>query len=452
MNTTSGALADTINANANTVSDALRSATADVAARLADIRGTASSEGQRADEMLRQTQQSMVGEMQKALEEATKRFNETAAAMRSTAKEVSGELEATRTELARGVMELPEETRASAAAMRRVVAEQIEALSELNDIVRSQSATHDINERRAIPAPQSAPRIEARPEPARQEIFRAEPQRIEAPPAPRPEPVRVEPARAPAYQAPAPAAAYQAPAPAPRPAPTPAPAYQAPRAEPAPVYQAAPQPAPTYQAPPQQPAPTYQAPPPQPTYQAAPQPAYQPAPQPAAYQPAPRVETREPAQAYAPAQQQAPVPANRAGDDNGGWLRDVLRNASAKQPGAQPAPQQTGNLSGLTEEIARAIDFNALADAWGRYQAGEANVFSRRIYTLTGQGTYDEVRKKLQRDPDFAHTAQAYMGEFEQLLRRAAGGPRPAQESREYLLSDRGKVYTMLAHASGRLN
>ena len=44
------------------------------------------------------------------------------------------------------------------------------------------------------------------------------------------------------------------------------------------------------------------------------------------------------------------------------------------------------------------------------------------------------------------------MAEFEQLLKRAAAGPRPAQESREYLLSDRGKVYTMLAHASGRLN
>jgi hypothetical protein len=44
------------------------------------------------------------------------------------------------------------------------------------------------------------------------------------------------------------------------------------------------------------------------------------------------------------------------------------------------------------------------------------------------------------------------MAEFEQLLRRAASGQHPAQESREYLLSDRGKVYTMLAHASGRLN
>lgn len=94
----------------------------------------------------------------------------------------------------------------------------------------------------------------------------------------------------------------------------------------------------------------------------------------------------------------------------------------------------------------------ALAEAWNRYQAGESNVFSRRIYTLTGQGTYDEVRKRLQRDPDFSRTAQAYMSEFEQLLKRAAAGPRPAAETREYLLSDRGKVYTTLAHASGRLS
>jgi len=62
------------------------------------------------------------------------------------------------------------------------------------------------------------------------------------------------------------------------------------------------------------------------------------------------------------------------------------------------------------------------------------------------------VRKRIQRDADFARTAQAYMSEFEQLLKRAAAGPRPAAETREYLLSDRGKVYTTLAHASGRLS
>ena len=36
-------------------------------------------------------------------------------------------------------------------------------------------------------------------------------------------------------------------------------------------------------------------------------------------------------------------------------------------------------------------------------------------------------------------------------MKRAAAGPNPAAETREYLLSDRGRVYTMLAHAGGRL-
>jgi hypothetical protein len=163
----------------------------------------------------------------------------------------------------------------------------------------------------------------------------------------------------------------------------------------------------------------------------------------------------EPVRRAEPVRQPEPQPVAEAepeapgAAEGGGWLRDVLRNATAKQQSTQP--QQTG-LSGLTEEIARSIDDGALADAWARYQAGESNVFSRRIYTLSGQGTYDEVRKKLQREPEFARTAQAYMSEFEQLLKRAAAGAHPAAETREYLLSDRGKVYTTLAHASGRLN
>jgi hypothetical protein len=340
LSLTSGNVSNVLSTATGSVQDALNTTTSEVAARLAELRTTAGAEGQRADVALRQTQERMVAEMQKAIEEATRRFNDTATAMRATAKEVGSELEATRAELQRGVVELPEETRASAAAMRRVVAEQIEALSELNAIVRSQSATHDAEERRpaARPAPQ-APRQEAY--------------------------------RQPEYRQPEP-----------------------PRA--APVQQPQPQPQPQQQAP------------------------------------------RREAEADV---------ATATRDDNGGWLRDVLRNATAKQ-------QQSGqaSLSSLTDEIARSMDEPAFGDAWARYQAGESNVFSRRIYTLSGQSTYDDVRKKLQRDADFARTAQSYMIEFEQLLKRAAAGPRAAAETREYLLSDRGKVYTMLAHASGRLS
>jgi len=297
--------------------------------------------------------------------------------MRATAKEVGTELENTRSELSRGVIELPEETRASAAAMRRVVAEQIEALSELNAIVRAQPATHDLNDRRPAPLArreEPAPRPAPAPEPVREAapVARAEV---------RPEPVR--------------ATVAAAPRPTPRPAAPPMPSV----------------------------------------------PVRAPAPAPRATAPAPK-----------PAPEAAPAADTKAGEEGGGWLRDVLRNASAAPAAPQPAPAapQSG-LTNLTDEIARSMDQNALAEAWRRYQSGEQAVFSRRIYSLTGQGTYDDVRKRIQRDVDFAKTAQTYMSEFEQLLQQAANAANPAEEALVYLLSDRGKVYTMLAHASGRL-
>jgi hypothetical protein len=367
----------------STMQDALDATASEVAARLGDFRETAGTESKHADEVLRATQQTLIAEMQRAMEEATRRFNDTAAAMRATAREVGQELEATRSELQRGVVELPEETRASAAAMRRVVAEQIEALSELNAIVRSQSATHDFEERRQTATPR--PQAQAPQQQPRSEAYWQPEQRNEQPRR------NNDSGNSDVLGTIAREAQQRAAAPAPR---TYAPATPAPQQQ-------------------------------------------------------------QPAQA-APAPAQAQREDGNAG--NGGWLRDVLRNATAaKQAGEaerreQQGQQQPGNLNGLTDDIARAMDESAFADAWARYQAGESNVFSRRIYTLGGQGTYDEVRRKLQREADFQRAASAYMVEFEQLLKRAAQGPQPAVETREHLLSDRGKVYTMLAHASGRLS
>ena len=164
--------------------DALASTSSAVSEGIETFSHSADSQSRQANQILRDAQQSMLSEMQATLDEATRRFNDTAAAMRATAGQVGHELEATRSELQRGVLELPEETRASAAAMRRVVAEQIEALNELNSIVRNQSGTHDVSMRRPVarreePAP-IAPR---RSEPPRREEIRP----IEArQPAPRP--------------------------------------------------------------------------------------------------------------------------------------------------------------------------------------------------------------------------------------------------------------------------
>src|SRR5262249_50764989 len=63
------------------------------------------------------------------LGQTTERFTETLQGMRQMAAEMQSELEATRNELRRGILELPQETAESAAQMRRVLVDQIEALA-----------------------------------------------------------------------------------------------------------------------------------------------------------------------------------------------------------------------------------------------------------------------------------------------------------------------------------
>src|SRR5947207_11117513 len=67
--------------------------------------------------------------------QAAQRFAEVLQGLKSMASEMQHELETTRTELRRGILELPQETAESAAQMRRVIVDQIEALAELNRIV-----------------------------------------------------------------------------------------------------------------------------------------------------------------------------------------------------------------------------------------------------------------------------------------------------------------------------
>ena len=180
-------------------------------------------------------------------------------------------------------------------------------------------------------------------------------------------------------------------------------------------------------------------------------PAPQPASAPTAYRDEPEhaVRVREPAQPQAPA--------------GGGWVRDLLRGASREdmEPTAPPATRQTGNgrsplhvvesLNSLSVDIARAIDHDAAIELWDRYRRGERNVFTRRLYTLKGQQTFDEIRRKYQSDGDFRGAVDRYCQDFEKLLDDVSSGDRDNLMAQTYLSSDTGKVYTMLAHASGRL-
>jgi hypothetical protein len=167
-----------------------------------------------------------------------------------------------------------------------------------------------------------------------------------------------------------------------------------------------------------------------------------------------------------------PAEAPRQRDANartpqGGWVRDLLTGASREEDVARPAapaeapraaPAQRSplhvmeSLNSLSVDIARAIDHDASIELWNRYRRGERDVFTRRLYTLKGQQTFDEIRRKYQGEAEFRAAVDRYCDDFEKLLKDVSRNDRDNIMAQTYLTSDTGKVYTMLAHASGRLH
>ncbi len=360
-----------------------------LSASIADVEQMLSEAGKSSDGAAQQLRETL----RVAVDDAVGRFSGATDEIRRSAGDIRRELDLTRSELKRGAFDLPEEAKESAAAMRRAVAEQIKALQDISQIVGRSTQHLEISE------------------PAARAL-------TEAPPAQRPRPA-----------APAPTAA----APAPRPQ------------QPAPQAPVAQQPAP------QQPAPQPQ----QPSIEALGLRGTISADRPVAPQPRPT---------------EAPVPA-RQETAGGGWISDLLRGASRDEAAdLQPARQATPrtqtesapaarnprhvveSLNSLSVDIARAIDHDASVDLWRRYQRGERDVFTRRLYTLKGQQTFDEIKRKYDREPEFRTAVDRYIADFEKLLADVARTDRDRTVTQSYLTSDTGKVYTMLAHAAGRLN
>jgi hypothetical protein len=99
------------------------------------VRTTAEEERRRTVDAMRSVYEEASTDTNAIFRQATERFSEVIHGMKHMASEMQRELETTRGELRRGILELPQETAESAAQMRRVIVDQIEALAELNRIV-----------------------------------------------------------------------------------------------------------------------------------------------------------------------------------------------------------------------------------------------------------------------------------------------------------------------------
>ena len=296
---------------------------------------------------------------QQSTQEADAMFKQSAdkfatmvASMKQMASEMHHELEATRNELRRGVLEMPQEAAESTAQMRKVIVDQIEALAELNRIVAHHGRGLDVvSTGRASVQREEEPMLVAAGGPV-----------ALAPPRMRGSRQRIDPAAA-----------------GPR------------RAGLAPHRSAAGQPRQC------------------------------------------RPGTRR--MAVRPAE---PHRCRRH--------RRRRRGRRAPQPAASDNP-----LASLSLDIGRLMDRNLAAEMWDRYQRGESKAFTKRLYTPAGQKAFDEVARKYRADRNFKQTVDRYITEFERLLDEVARDERGPAVLRSHLTSETGLVYTLLAHAAGRL-
>ncbi|WP_375642974.1 MULTISPECIES: hypothetical protein [unclassified Bartonella] len=124
---------------------------------------------------------------------------------------------------------------------------------------------------------------------------------------------------------------------------------------------------------------------------------------------------------------------------------DVLTSVQTK-----PSPANC-SLNSLASGIVQAINHNAIVELWDHYQRGQKNIVTERLYTLNGQKIFEMIKKKYMSDFGFKRSVNQYVTDFEKLLRDISRSSGSSNSVRKYLISDTGKVYTMLAHASGRI-
>jgi hypothetical protein len=101
--------------------------------------------------------------------------------------------------------------------------------------------------------------------------------------------------------------------------------------------------------------------------------------------------------------------------------------------------------------MARVLDAATAANIWHRYRNGERGLFNRQLYTREGQITFDEITRRYRSDASFKAMAERYIADFERLLREAEQKDGSGRLVQNHLVAETGRVYLLLAHASGRL-
>jgi hypothetical protein len=110
------------------------------------------------------------------------------------------------------------------------------------------------------------------------------------------------------------------------------------------------------------------------------------------------------------------------------------------------------SLDTIAADLGALLTGEHALDLWQKHQRGEKDVFRPELYEAAGgRETFEDVRRSYRSDPGFRATVDRYVGEFERLLEGLPGYANGDEMRRAYLSSETGRVFLVLAHASGRL-
>jgi hypothetical protein len=108
-------------------------------------------------------------------------------------------------------------------------------------------------------------------------------------------------------------------------------------------------------------------------------------------------------------------------------------------------------LQALAIDLDRALGDDPAPDLWRRYVSGERSVFTRRLISSIGREGADKIAQRYAADTEFRLHADRYMTEFEALLDDAAARDRDQILVETFLTSQTGRLYLLIAAATGRL-
>jgi len=140
-------------------------------------------------------------------------------------------------------------------------------------------------------------------------------------------------------------------------------------------------------------------------------------------------------------------------DSRENWsLGDLLARASRDEEGHGSHGRTAHNGFNLDiEAIARALDPATAAAIWSRLRSGQRGVMVRSIYGNEGRALFDDVAHRCRNDGELSRTVSRYLTDFERIIGETDQRDPSGRASQSQLVSDTGRVYLFLAHASGRL-